>query len=546
MYRYVLILFFALVTSALSAQESDEQTPSHRDPVAGYELLTARSQFWLTDDTMYSRDAIRALAPSLDAPPQLYSLQWPLLLRNEYRNNGDTRFLREHLPGLRAMFQGFRVYETPSGLLQAENGELFDWPESMQEDFDYEYATTRENAVLNAFYYAALDSAAELIRELDGRGGFVRIRAERVKLAFANELIDPETGLVLDAPDSTHTSALANAVAVCFGLVHPDAFPRVLELFESEGAPCQRFVSTYMIEASFIAGDANLAYRFIEKAKKCPRSLDSSFLLGEYALGLSPALPGWQEVEITPLLPDLLDSLTLNIETARGKISAAFTRDTGLSFTGPPGLGFHITATGGEPIVLKSSPSHARIVLSEAQHAVLDAKGWADRVGQKTAIWIAADEQVLRVIRNDRIVLETPCATAKNGLGSRMNSLKTPLGWHSVADKIGDDAEKGQVFRAKQPTQEIWKPGDEVSEDLVLTRVLVLEGEEPGKNKGGELDSFARNIYIHGTNDEEKIGTPSSHGCVRLLSDDVIKAYELVARGAPVLITGPEPEADSD
>ena len=161
MYRYALILFCVSLVSALSAEESS----SRRDPVAGYELLTARSQFWLTDDTTYSRDAIRELAPSLDAPPQLYSLQWPLLLRNEYRNNGDTRFLREHLPGLRAMFQGFRVYETPSGLLQAENGELFDWPASMQEDFDYEYAATRENAVLNAFYYAALDSAAEMIRD---------------------------------------------------------------------------------------------------------------------------------------------------------------------------------------------------------------------------------------------------------------------------------------------------------------------------------------------------------------------------------------------
>ena len=374
----------------------------------------------------------------------------------------------------------------------------------------------------------------------------MRIRAERVKLAFANELIDPETGLVLDAPGSTHTSVLANAVAVRFGLVQPDAFPRVLELFESEGVPCQRFVSAYMIEASFIAGDANLAYRLIETAKKCPRSLDSSFLLGEYALGLSPALPGWQEVNVTPQLPDTLDSLALDLETPRGKISAAFSRDTGLSFTGPPGLGVHVTATGGEPIVLKSSPSHARIVLSEAQHAILDAKGWADRVGEKTAIWVAADEQVLRIVRNDRILLETPCATAKNGLGSQMNSLKTPLGWHSIANKIGDDAVKGQVFRAKQPTQEIGKPGDEVREDLVLTRVLVLDGEEPGKNKGGDLDSFARKIYIHGTNDEENIGTPSSHGCVRLLNDDVIKAYELVARGAPVLITGPEPEEASD
>jgi lipoprotein-anchoring transpeptidase ErfK/SrfK len=51
------------------------------------------------------------------------------------------------------------------------------------------------------------------------------------------------------------------------------------------------------------------------------------------------------------------------------------------------------------------------------------------------------------------------------------------------------------------------------------------------------VDSFDRNIYIHRTNDEENIGKPASHGCVRLTNDDVIAAYEIIPLDTPVLIT---------
>ncbi|MBM3290086.1 MAG: L,D-transpeptidase, partial [Candidatus Hydrogenedentes bacterium] len=70
-----------------------------------------------------------------------------------------------------------------------------------------------------------------------------------------------------------------------------------------------------------------------------------------------------------------------------------------------------------------------------------------------------------------------------------------------------------------------------------------LTGEEPGKNLGGSVDSYSRYIYIHGTNEEEKIGTPASHGCVRLKNADVIAAYDLLAESTPVLITEAKPIA---
>ena len=175
--------------------------------------------------------------------------------------------------------------------------------------------------------------------------------------------------------------------------------------------------------------------------------------------------------------------------------------------------------------------------LTPTQKAFLDEAGWERFAPGGTAIWVSVDDQTLRLIRDGRVVWQAPCSTAENGVGAVENSYQTPPGWHAVARKIGENAPWGQVFRARAPTSEIWRPGWDLDEDLVLTRVLPLEGLEPGKNRGGNVDSLRRHIYIHGTNGEDHIGLPVSHGCIRLLNDDVIALFDLVEEGTPLLIS---------
>lgn len=180
--------------------------------------------------------------------------------------------------------------------------------------------------------------------------------------------------------------------------------------------------------------------------------------------------------------------------------------------------------------------------------AVLARHGWHARTGGGRAVWVSIARQMFHILEGETIVMAVPCATAEKGPGSEMGSFKTPLGWHRVVEKFGEGAPLGQVFRSRVPTQEIWRPGGNTTEDLVLTRVLWLDGEEPGLNKGVNgagvnVDSKERCIYIHGTNDEEDIGRPSSHGCVRLLNDDVVTAFDLLPVGTLVLITAEEAEA---
>jgi L,D-transpeptidase catalytic domain len=191
----------------------------------------------------------------------------------------------------------------------------------------------------------------------------------------------------------------------------------------------------------------------------------------------------------------------------------------------------------GTEVVVRESLDHGAMPLAKDQRSALNAMGWRERVGEGLGVWVSVQEQVLRLVEEDRVVWQAPCATAAKGTGCQMDSYQTPTGWHSVSGKTGDDAPWGQVFKGGRPTGEVWQAGVETAEDLVLTRILFLSGEEAGFNKGGNVDSRARCIYVHGTNDEERVGTPTSHGCIRLRNDDVMMAYGMIPEGTPLLIS---------
>ncbi len=131
-----------------------------------------------------------------------------------------------------------------------------------------------------------------------------------------------------------------------------------------------------------------------------------------------------------------------------------------------------------------------------------------------------------------------PVSTSRFGLGTEPGSYKTPTGRFFIAEKIGDGAPLGAVFVSRQPTGEIApleSPGEE--NDLITTRILWLAGSEPSN-----ANTYSRYIYIHGTNHEESIGVPSSHGCIRMRNADIVELYAAVEPGTEVIII-PPPEA---
>ena len=131
-------------------------------------------------------------------------------------------------------------------------------------------------------------------------------------------------------------------------------------------------------------------------------------------------------------------------------------------------------------------------------------------------------------------------STAANGAGSKDGSQCTPLGRHRIQAMIGVGCPPGTVFVGRRSTGERYSA--ELAEqfpdrDWILTRILWLQGLEPGVNRGAGIDSLRRFIYIHGTGDEARIGEPASHGCIRMRNDEIVELAECVQVGDIVSIT---------
>jgi UDP-N-acetylmuramate--alanine ligase len=147
--------------------------------------------------------------------------------------------------------------------------------------------------------------------------------------------------------------------------------------------------------------------------------------------------------------------------------------------------------------------------------------------------------QRLILIESGLEIAEYPVSTAAAGIGGEENSMRTPPGWHRVHARIGEGAPSGAVFESREATGARWQ-GETGDDDLILTRVLTLDGLEDDVNRGAGHDSLERYIYIHGTNHEDELGRPASHGCVRMANADVIDLFARVAVGDPVVVAGDE------
>src|SRR5437870_7750246 len=145
-------------------------------------------------------------------------------------------------------------------------------------------------------------------------------------------------------------------------------------------------------------------------------------------------------------------------------------------------------------------------------------------------IVISTHEQKLALLDRGNLMALYPVSTSKFGLGDWRGSRFTPLGQLQVAEKIGGSAPPGTVFKDRRRTGEIIQ-ANAPGRDPIVTRILWLRGLETQN-----ANAFGRDIYIHGTPEEWKIGTPASYGCIRMRSSDIIQLYNIVGVGAAVSI----------
>ena len=142
--------------------------------------------------------------------------------------------------------------------------------------------------------------------------------------------------------------------------------------------------------------------------------------------------------------------------------------------------------------------------------------------------------QTVSLFEDNKFVKKFRCSTSRFGFGQIEGSNRTPLGLHRIAEKIGGGEPAGTVFKAREIIGHTSQP--EFADAKITTRILWLEGLEPGFNQGGNVDSHARYIYIHGTGDQATIGRPASFGCIHLTDADMISLFDLLPSGTLVWI----------
>lgn len=157
-------------------------------------------------------------------------------------------------------------------------------------------------------------------------------------------------------------------------------------------------------------------------------------------------------------------------------------------------------------------------------------------------LMVDTKKQTLAVLHKGQIKKLYTVSTSKRGIGQKINTFQTPQGLHRINEKIGDGVPRYGIFHRRQFVG-TWRkqPRHEHRKDYVSTRILRLEGLQPGLNKGRDrwgriIDSETRAIYIHGTTMEWKLGAPSTKGCVHMSAEDVIKLFESVPTGTLVWI----------
>jgi len=161
-----------------------------------------------------------------------------------------------------------------------------------------------------------------------------------------------------------------------------------------------------------------------------------------------------------------------------------------------------------------------------------------NRVEHSMRIDVATQQLTLQLA--GQVLFHTRIATGKKGTGEVSGSECTPRGWHIVRAKIGAGSEMNTVFRGRRPTGERYTPAlrkQFPQRDWILTRILWLSGLEPGFNRLHDVDTMRRYIYIHGCPDEDPMGLPSSHGCIKMRNAELVELFELTPVGTRVLIT---------
>lgn len=353
----------------------------------GDAYMTAKSHLLLTADATLTRKVILDFQRSQRFDEGLvciapggfrqtlaeWSLLWTPLVDLYHRMTGDTDLVRRVAEAgtIHRLHDWFAGQESDRGLLTDLDRKkmiLVDWPASLRGGYDHKATKDGENTVANAFYYFSLCAAARVVAAAGRDGTQFERRAQSLRTAFVQALLDKDRGLFRDGAESTNCSLHANGYALCFGLVPERCKAKVIELIREQRLNCGIYGAPYFIEACYRAGEPELAYDLMitnpdkhswqEMLRSgatttmeawapelkwntswChPAGATPVYLIVTYLLGLSPAAPGWTRMRVDPRIPSALEHVDIRFAVPQGTVRARFDRDTGYRLEAPEGV----------------------------------------------------------------------------------------------------------------------------------------------------------------------------------------------------------------
>jgi|TARA_B110000037_G_scaffold161873_1_gene182844 phosphoserine phosphatase len=151
-------------------------------------------------------------------------------------------------------------------------------------------------------------------------------------------------------------------------------------------------------------------------------------------------------------------------------------------------------------------------------------------MSQSTRLEVSMDSQSLDLYVNNEPARTFKISTSEKGMGFAEGSFRTPTGRFVISEKVGEGEPLYTKFKARVPIG-VWDQKEKADDDLILTRILRMGGIDPEN-----ANTLERYIYIHGTNREDLIGIPSSHGCIRMSNRDMVELFDAVETGSEVAI----------
>ncbi len=352
------------------SQEGFLDCPSReKGQYLGDSTVASHAHIYLTNDLLLFKKEIQDFALSARICPGLtavapgshmqeiadYSLQWPMQLLLYYRHSGDFKFLEEMYPVAERLLSYFKRFDRKDGLLENvnEKSNIVDWPSNLRDEYDFILDNPIGEGchnVINAFYYGAMKTVNTIRDILHIQ---YRDETEHLKESYINTFYRRDKNLFADSGKSEHTSLHSNILPLLFGIAPQEAHKRIIELIRRKRLNCGVYMAYFLLKALAASGEYDLLYELLSsdvlhswgnmvkedattcfevwgKNQKSNTSLCHAWasapipIIIEDIAGLTPALPGWEEINFAPHIPPSLESFVLEVNVKTGKIKVEY------------------------------------------------------------------------------------------------------------------------------------------------------------------------------------------------------------------------------